>query len=86
MGEQRILKSNFLMKISHFAEQEEGLKETSSEIVRVKAKDFEKSLYEGRATGTEYTIHVVNKVPENIQFDAIYIRADGKFVWVFKKD
>lgn len=82
----QILKSNFLMKITHFTSIDNSMKETSSEIIKAKAKDFYESINEGQKNGVNYTIQVVGGPPKEIQFDAIYVRADGKFVWVYKKD
>lgn len=88
MGEQRILKSNFLLKVTQLEkvvdeEGKENLKVTDSKWVKTKAREFEESLYFDRVAGIEHTIKIVSGAPEKFQVNTIYILADGKRAWVY---
>lgn len=88
MGEQRILKNNFLLKVTQLEkvvdeEGKENLKVMDSKWVKTKAREFEESLYFDRAAGIEHTIKIVSEAPEKFQVNTIYVRADGKQAWVY---
>ena len=93
MKEQRILKNNFLMKVTQLekVEDENGkqnLKVTDSKWVKCNAKDFEESVYFDRAAGIEHKVQVVTQAPEKFQFNTVYISADGKqaYTYILKED
>ena len=93
MGEQRILKNTFLMKVTQLEkvvddEGKENLKVIDSKWVKTRAREFEESMYFDRAAGIDHKIEVVYEAPEKFQVNTIYIRADGKqaYVYVVKED
>lgn len=93
MGEKRILKSNFLMKITQLEkirdeDGNENLKVRDSKWVKMRARDFEESLYFDRAEGINHKTEIVLTAPENFQINVIYIRADGKqaYTYILKED
>lgn len=89
MGEDRVLKANFLLKITNFektGEDEDGkaqVKLKDEKWVKAKAKELEKSLYEDRRNGIERKVAYVRSVPTNFQFGVLYIREDGKMAWIY---
>lgn len=60
----------------------ENLKVTSVENVKMQAKEFEDSMRETRGKGILPKLQLVAAEPEQFQINTVYIRADGKRVWV----
>ena len=91
MGEERLVKSKFLMSVTLMEEitDEEGnkkLKVKDQKDEWVKGKDFTRDMYEERVNDREPNIQIVNSKPENFQINVIYIRADGERMWVWVLD
>lgn len=91
MGEDRIVKSNFLMKITTLkkikdAEDNDTLKVVNEEWVRTKGKDFIAALYSDRKKGVNRKIEYVSTAPKKFQIGVIYILLDGTRAWVYKEE
>ena len=91
MGEERLVKSKFLMSVTLMEEitDEEGnkkLKVKDQKDEWVKGKDFTRDMYEERMNDRNPTIQIVNAKPENFHLNVIYIRADGERMWVWVLD
>ena len=93
MGEQRLVKSNFICTVTTVEPitNEDGttsykVKESKNEKWR--GKEFYDSMYADYDKGIEHKIVVVNQKPEQFQLNAIYILADGTrmWIWVDEKD
>jgi hypothetical protein len=83
MQNERVVKSNFLMKITSLKKTDEGYKVISSEWVKNRAKDFYESLEEDKKKGITHEIEIVAAAPINFQVNKIYVLANGKRAWVF---
>ena len=87
MGEERLVKSNFIMTITTFTKVNKGedytLVKASETISRERGKDFTKSLYEDRSKGLNRKVEVVAAAPKEFVPNVIYIRQDGRRVWIF---
>lgn len=91
MGEDRLVKSKFLLSITLMEEvtDDEGnkkLKVKDQKDEWIKGKDFTRDMYEERVNGREPVIEIVNAKPENFHINVIYIRADGERMWVWVLD
>ena len=88
MGEKSFVKSNFMLKITTFTKvNKDGdytLVKSNEVIKRERGKYFNESLYEERKKGSERKIEFVSAAPTEFIPNTIYIRQDGKFVWIFK--
>lgn len=88
MNEERILKSNFLMKVTQLEkivdeDNKEHLKVSDTKWIKVRAKEFEESLYFDRIEGKNHKILIVTSEPDKFQLNTVYIRADGKRAWTY---
>lgn len=91
MGEDRIVKSKFLMKVTTLKkvkgdEGNDTLKVTNEKWVRAKGKDFAASLYEERSKGIERKVEIVKAAPEKFQIGVIYVLLDGSKVWTYVEE
>lgn len=86
MGEERILKSQFNLKIITVERVDDKLKIIDSQIERCRGKDFTNSLIEERDRGINHTIEYTNGEPVQFKLGVVYIRKDGKFVWIYKEN
>lgn len=89
MGEKSIVASNFMMKITTFKkvnkdDENYTLVKANEVYTRERGKNFNQSLYEERAKGINHPIEVVCAAPQEFIPNTIYVRQDGKFVWVFR--
>lgn len=86
----RLVKSNFLMKVSLLEENkeasEDGKKALSivdSQWIKMSGKDFERSIEDDKANGIEHKIEIVSAAPERFQVNVIYVLRDGKKAWTY---
>lgn len=84
------VKSNFLMKITTIEreindEGKEVLKVVNEEWVKERAKNFYASMNEELSKGINRPIQIVAAAPQKFQLGTIYIRMDGKQVYIYKE-
>ena len=46
-------------------------------------QEFNRSMFDDKLDGIEHKIEIVNKKPEQFQFNMLYILADGSRIWVW---
>ena len=85
--EEEVLKSIFNMKIVTLDKDDEGkLKVKGEKWVKERKKNFLSSLWEDREKGIEHTIEYVQRAPEKFVLNTIYIRLDGRQVYVYVEE
>lgn len=67
------MKSKGILFIDYFEKQDNKLVKVDEVMVKIKRKDFEKSLQEDKDNGINHIIEYVNKKPERFQMGVIYI-------------
>lgn len=67
------MKSKGILFIDYFEKQDNKLVKVDEVMVKIKRKDFEKSLQEDKDNGINHIIEYVNKKPEKFQMGVIYI-------------
>lgn len=67
------MKSKGILFIDYFEKQDDKLVKVDEVMVKIKRKDFEKSLQEDKDNGINHIIEYVNKKPEKFQMGVIYI-------------
>ncbi len=78
------LKAHFILKITYLQKnEEEKLKVVDAQRIRASKVMFRKSLEEDFHNKKKRQIEFVDKEPENFIFNVIYIRKDGKYVYIF---
>ena len=91
MGEERLVKANFICSVTIVEKttDEEGkevykVKESKNE--KWKGKEFTESMMADRIKGIDHTIQIVMNKPEHFQLNVIYILADGTRMWIWVED
>ena len=67
------MKSKGILFIDYFEKQDNKLVKVDEVMVKIKRKDFEKSLQEDKDNGINHIVEYVNKKPEKFQMGVIYI-------------
>ena len=67
------MKSKGILFIDYFEKQDNKLVKVDEVMVKIKRKEFEKSLQEDKDNGINHIIEYVNKKPEKFQMGVIYI-------------
>lgn len=67
------MKGKGILFIDYFEKQDNKLVKVDEVMVKIKRKDFEKSLQEDKDNGINHIIEYVNKKPEKFQMGVIYI-------------
>ena len=98
MGEDRLDKSNFLMKITklEIIKEDTGdetddsaadkYKVVDDKRVKMRGKQFVNDLMEDRENGINHSIKVVNKAPDKFKINEIYVLSNGKRAWTYIVD
>ena len=98
MEEERIVKSNFLMKITKLEVLNEETNDESGETtvnkykvvdekwVKMRGKQFIDDIREDRSNGINHSIQVVNKAPDKFKINEIYVLSNGKRAWTYITD
>lgn len=98
MGEDRLVKSNFLMKITKLEIINKDMNDESEDSaadkykvvdekwVKMRGKQFVNDLMEDRENGINHSIQVVNKAPDKFKINEIYVLSNGKRAWTYIVD
>ena len=98
MGEDRLVKSNFLMKITKLEIINKDMNDESEDSaadkykvvdekwVKMRGKQFIDDIREDRSNGINHSIQVVNKAPDKFKINEIYVLSDGKRAWTYITD
>lgn len=82
--EQQTLKSSFNMKVTLVQKDEDGkLRVIDEKWVKERKKNFLESLQEDRDNNINHTIEFVAGAPSRFVLNTIYIRHDGRQVYVY---
>lgn len=86
--ERNLVKSKFIITVTSMQKiiQEDGTEsfKTVGQInEEMSRQEFKRSMYDDKINGIDHKVEIVNKKPEQFQFNMLYILADGSRMWVW---